>query len=111
MKNRIKVLAVIVLAAVCFTAGSSFAEEKAKRGKVKFASSDGIVDVINKYAGKYITIRLSSGTEISGIVNKVDARLVYLTEITVGGSGKNYFDSVIVPGAIQAVDIRMQEDE
>lgn len=111
MKISSKVLAVVFVAAACFMTGNSFGEEQIKRGKVQFASSDGIVDVINKYTGKRITIRLTSGTELSGTVNKVPARLIYLTEISVGGSNKDYFDSVINPGEIAAVDIRMREDE
>lgn len=106
MKIRKNVMAVTVAVVLCSAAFNAVAAEEVKRGKMTVQSSDSIADIIGKYTGKYVTLRLASNGDVAGRVALVTNKLVYLTEI----QGKEYFDIVIQLDRIEAVEVRVLEN-
>ncbi len=103
--------AVVVALAVVFCLGAAVArgDEKPKRDTVQIETTDGIGDVLQRYMGKRVTVRLSSGTEVNGTVLKVTGKLVVLAELYVANQSKSYYDSVIALGSISSIDIQVRE--
>lgn len=102
-----KCVLVVAIAAVCWLAAQGAgAAEEGKRGKIVVQASDGIADIIGRYPGKHVILKLASGAEIVGKVALVTAKLVYLTEIR----GKEYYDAVIQLERIEAVEVRVFEN-
>jgi hypothetical protein len=110
MKIGTMAVAAFLAAAVCLGTGNAMAQEKGKRDKVQIENADGIGEVLQKYVGKRVTIRLASGEELTGMVGKVTGKLAYLTEIWVRTQSKSYYDSVIALDSISSVDIRVREE-
>lgn len=65
-------------------------------------SSDTIQSVLSAHKGKRVTIKLKSGSELTGKVAEVNAELVHLLQL----SGKEFYDAVISTGKIEALVIR-----
>ena len=101
-----KVLAVVVCGVLSLTAFNAIAAEEVKRAKVDIQTSDGIADILERYVGKYVIVRLVSGTEVIGRVAKVTTKVAYLTEIR----GKEYYDSVIRIDQLAEINIRVREN-
>lgn len=69
---------------------------------VSIKPGDTIQKQIDAQKGKKVTIRLSSGEELTGIVKGTTNELVHLNEL----AGKEFFDAVIDVSKISAVIIR-----
>ena len=59
---------------------------------------------IEAFTGKTVTVTLSSGQAISGIVKDVKNGLLHLEKL----SQKDFFDAVIVVDKISAVEVRVR---
>ena len=66
------------------------------------ASNDSIQSILAAHKGQQVTVRLKSGSELTGKVGEVNSEVVHLIEL----SGMEYFDGVASVKAIEAVVIR-----
>lgn len=66
------------------------------------SDSDSLQTVLVANKDKRVTIKLRSGSELTGKVGTVNAEIVHLIEL----SGKEYFDAVIHMNKIEALIIR-----
>jgi hypothetical protein len=66
---------------------------------------DDVAAVLTAQQGKRVTVRLSSGEELSGKIVLVGDRVVHLGEL----AGKEFFDAVIPFSAIEAIIARVRE--
>ena len=85
-----------VLIAVLLFATPALAQE------VSVGPSDNILTVLGNQKGKRVTVRLSSGQELTGTVRDITSRLVVLGAIT----GREFFDAVVPVESVEAVLIR-----
>ena len=76
----------------------------AQEGTFQVANDDSIASVLEKQVGQRVTVILSSGTEITGIVRSVGEEVVHLSEL----SGKEFYDAVVSLDEIAAVTIRVR---
>lgn len=65
-------------------------------------NDDNIQSVLSAYKGKQVTVRLTSGGEITGEVGEVNGEIVHL----IGLSGREFFDAVAPLQKIEALIIR-----
>lgn len=70
--------------------------------KLEVQAADTVKSVLERQAGKTVTLRLAAGEEITGKVTKVGDRIVHLSEL----AGKEYFDAVVPLEVIHAVVVR-----
>ena len=91
--NRILV---ITLTAATLFISNVFAEPLA------VGSDDTLQTILTAYKGQRVTLRLRSGSELTGKAGEVNAEIVHLMEL----SGKEFFDAVVPLGKIEAVVIR-----
>ncbi len=61
--------------------------------------------VLFAHQGKLVTIKLRSGNELTGVVDKISGEIVYLSELT----GMEYYDAATSIESIEAVVIRTKE--
>ena len=69
-----------------------------------FNSPDSIRINLEKFAGDHVTVSLIGGGELHGVVSRVGATTLYLTELT----GKEFFDAVVRLDHISAVTVKMR---
>jgi len=67
-------------------------------------SPDSIRLNLDKFVGDRITVNLIGGGELQGIVSRVGATTLYITELT----GKEFFDAVVRLEHISAVTVKMR---
>jgi hypothetical protein len=67
-------------------------------------SPDSIRLNLEKFMGDRVTVNLIGGGELQGIVSKVGATTLYMTELT----GKEFFDAVVRLDHISAVTVKMR---
>ena len=65
-------------------------------------SDDSIQSIFSAHQGKRVTIKLNSGSELTGKVGEVNGEIIHLKEL----SGKEFFDAVASIKKIEAVVIR-----
>ena len=65
-------------------------------------SDDSIQSILSAHQGKRVTIKLNSGSELTGKVGEVNGEIIHLKEL----SGKEFFDAVASIKKIEAVVIR-----
>ena len=65
-------------------------------------SDDSIQSILSAHQGKRVTIKLNSGSELTGKVGEVNGQIIHLKEL----SGKEFFDAVASIKKIEAVVIR-----
>jgi len=63
---------------------------------------DSIQSILSAHQGKRVTVKLKSGSELTGKVGEVNGEVVHLIEL----SGKEFFDAVASIKKIEAVVIR-----
>lgn len=71
---------------------------------LKVGQNDTIVSSLEKYKGKRVSVKLSSGVEMTGTVGVVNNSVVHLGAL----SGKEYFDAVINVDDIEAIVVRVK---
>lgn len=86
----------VLVASTAFLATVVFADP------LSVGSSDSIQSVLVAHQGKRVTIKLKSGSELTGKVGEVNENIVHLMEL----SGKEFFDAVASIKTIEAVVIR-----
>jgi len=59
---------------------------------------------LEKFPGERVTLSLIGGGELQGVVNKVGATALYITELT----GKEFFDAIVRLDHISAVTVKMR---
>ena len=89
----------IALVAVCLVASDVWAEPLA------VGAEDTIRSILTAHQGKRVTVKLHSGSEMTGKVGEVNNAIIHLMEL----SGKEYFDAVVSIGNIEAVVIRAKQ--
>ena len=87
----------LLLPVVGFT-HSAIAEET----KWELNAADAIKSNLENYKGKAVTLRLSSGEEISGTVAEVGTTAVHLSALT----GKEFYDAVVPLQQVVALVVR-----
>lgn len=95
-----KLLAVLILfTAMLSLSGTSIA------APLTVSADDSLQTVLTVHKDKRVTIKLTSGEELSGKVGDVTGKLVVLQEIT----GKEFYDAAISLKKIAAVIVRARE--
>lgn len=69
---------------------------------VSVGPQDSTLTVVASLKGKRVTLKLSSGQELAGVVRDATDKLVVLGEL----SGREFFDAVVPVTAIEAVLVR-----
>lgn len=64
-----------------------------------------IESILNAQKGELVTIKLQSGSELTGTVELVNAQVVHLTKI----AGKEFFDAVASINSIEAILARTKK--
>jgi len=70
--------------------------------KLEVKSTDTVKSVLERMVGKRVSVVLTSGPELSGIVTSVGDKVVLLSELT----GREFFDGVVNIEQIGAVIVR-----
>ncbi len=65
-------------------------------------SSDNVQRVLETQKGKRVTVKLSSGDELTGIVKSISNHVVHLGPL----SGKEFYDAVVETSSIAAIIVR-----
>ena len=92
-------LAVVVLIAVLLLPPSSASPQDAK---LEVKSGDVVKTVLDRQVGKRVSVVLTTGPELTGVVTAVGDHVVHLSEL----SGREFFDAVVSLDRISAVVIR-----
>jgi hypothetical protein len=72
---------------------------------LSISSDDSIQSVLSAQKDKRVTLRLKSGSELSGTVGEVNDNIVHIKQIT----GKEFFDAAVALKGILAVEIRTRD--
>jgi len=67
-------------------------------------SPDAIRINLERFMGERITVSLTGGGELQGVVSKVGVTTLYITELT----GREFFDAVVRLDHISAVVVKMR---
>lgn len=99
--QRASVRSFLVFAAVVLVGvPSAFAEET----KLEVNDPNAIKVNLEKLAGQSVTLRMSSGEELAGVVAEVGSSAVHLTSLT----GKEFYDAVVRLDQVGAVIMRVK---
>ena len=85
----------ILLAALSLPAG-------AQDAKLEVRSNDTVRTVLERQVGKRVSVVLTTGPELAGVVASVGDKVVHLSELT----GREFFDAVVNLDQVGAVVIR-----
>ena len=85
----------ILLAALSLPAG-------AQDAKLEVRSNDTVRTVLERQVGKRVSVVLTTGPELAGVVSSVGDKVVHLSELT----GREFFDAVVNLDQVGAVVIR-----
>jgi len=85
----------ILLTALSLPAG-------AQDAKLEVRSSDTVRTVLERQVGKRVSVVLTTGPELAGVVTSVGDKVVHLSELT----GREFFDAVVNLDQVGAVVIR-----
>lgn len=107
MKNRMitaipVALTMIVLGTFCVQTIYAAAEATGATSKIDIELS--LADNLLAYQGKMVTVTLSSGQTLSGVVANVKNGLLHLEKL----SQKEFFDAIVVIDRINAVEVRVK---
>ena len=94
MKNKFLFLALFAASLAC--------TQLAGAAELSIKSGDTLAKQISAQKGKKITVRLTSGEELTGTVKESTPELVQLGEL----SGKEYFDAIIDVSKVSAILVR-----
>ena len=72
--------------------------------KLDVRSADTVKSVLERQAGKRVSVVLNTGQELSGVVSSVGDKVVHLSEL----SGREFFDAVVSLEHIRAVVLRVR---
>jgi putative effector of murein hydrolase len=74
----------------------------AQEAKLLVTRQDTVASILSKQISASVTLKLDSGTEISGKVKMVGDHVVHITEVT----GKEFYDAVVNLEDVEAVVLR-----
>ena len=74
----------------------------AQEAKLLVTRQDTVSSILSKQISASVTLKLDSGTEISGKVKLVGDHVVHITEVT----GKEFYDAVVSLEDVEAVILR-----
>ena len=83
---------------------SSLPSAYAQDGKLEVRSADTVKSVLERHAGKRVSVVLNTGQELSGVVSSVGDKVVHLSEL----SGREFFDAVVSLEHVRAVVLRVR---
>ena len=89
------------IAVLCFFVAAAGAAAQ----EASITSNDTTQSVITAQKGKRVTLRLRSGSEVTGTVRDANAKLVVLGAV----AGREFFDAVIPLETVEAVLIRTKQ--
>src|SRR5262252_9441635 len=98
LSGAIAVLTLVVAVAVHLPLTAALAQDV----KLEVKSSDTVKSVLERMVGKRVSVVLTSGPELSGVVSSVGDKVVLLTQLT----GREFFDGVVNIEQIGAVIVR-----
>ena len=98
MNNDKKCLVVFLISGLMISPMISSAEP------ITVGSTDNLATVLKGQIGKKVSIRTSSGSELSGKIVSVNGGLTHLGQLT----GKEFYDAVIVNTNIESVTVRVK---
>ena len=98
MRSSRIVAALGLVVAVHLPWAAAFAQDV----KLEVKSTDTVKSVLERMVGKRVSVVLTSGPELSGIVTSVGDKVVLLSELT----GREFFDGVVNIEQIGAVIVR-----
>lgn len=93
----------VPIAAVLVAAALHLPESRAQALAV--APDDTVEKVLAAQKGKRVTLRLSGGQEITGVLREATARLVVLGAL----SGREFFDAAVPLEKVEAVLVRTKQ--
>lgn len=95
--TRPLLLSLLSLLALCVAATSALAEST-----IDLQPNDTMQTVLQSHVGQPIELRMKSGEKIGGKLQKLNDKVVHLTQLT----GAEYFDAVVAIDDIAAVVVR-----
>ncbi|MDK9708068.1 MAG: hypothetical protein OEL83_13585 [Desulforhopalus sp.] len=95
-------LTMIISGTFCAQTISAAAEPTGAAPKINIETS--LTDNLLAYKGKMVTVTLSSGQTISGVVANVKNGLLHLEKL----SQKEFFDAIVVIDRINAIEVRVK---
>ena len=95
-------LTMIVSATLCVQTIYAAAETAGAGPRINIELS--LADNLLAYQGKMVTVTLSSGQTLSGVVANVKNGLLHLEKL----SQKEFFDAIVVVDRINAVEVRVK---
>ena len=95
-------LTIIVSGTFCVQTTNAGAENAGTAPKINIELS--LADNLLAYKGKMVTVTLSSGQTMSGMVANVKNGLLHLEKL----SQKEFFDALVVVDRINAVEVRVK---
>jgi hypothetical protein len=91
-----------LLAAVAILCASLLPALPAQAQELSVSASDSVQTVLTARKGKQVTVRLSGGQELTGVVREVTGKLVVIGAL----SGREFFDAAVPLEKIEAVLVR-----
>ena len=76
----------------------------AQEARLEVRSEDSVKSVLARQMGKRVTVVLTTGAELSGVVASVGDQVVHLTAL----SGREFFDAVVGLDRVSAVVVRVR---
>jgi|GEM_PF-6980774 len=73
-------------------------------GELSFKDGDTLQTALEAQKGKIVTVRLTSGEELTGRVRNTSKELLQLGEL----AGKEYYDALVVMSKISAMIVRVK---
>ena len=92
----------LAVAAVLFASHGAGSPAQAQDARFEVRSTDTVKSVLERQVGKRVSLVLTTGGEIAGVVTAVGDQVVHLAEL----SGREFFDAVVSLDRISAVVVR-----
>ena len=98
--RRAMPFAVVLTGAIALSCSLAAAQDS----KLDVKAGDSMKSLLERHASKRVTVVLTTGTELSGVVTIVGDQVVHLSEL----SGREFFDAVVGLDRINAVLVRVR---
>ena len=95
-----RALLAAALTALCLSASAALAQD----AKLDVRQADTVRTVLERHVGKRVSVVLTTGPELAGVVQSVNDKVVHLSELT----GREFFDAVVNIEQIGAVVMRVR---
>jgi hypothetical protein len=108
-KNRspyavVTILIMTLLANSFFISKAVLAAESESKEAVQFNANTTLADNLTALKGKTVTVALSSGQTITGMVGEVKGNLLHLVKL----SQKDFYDALVVLDHISAIETKVR---